>query len=212
MLDRRRVSSAHIPSSNFLYQGIKNISSFHPRRICLFERQNLSVSWDIVRNQSTRGVMCSFFARVPVYRQNSAPPFDQAIYTNSGSSQQEIRNFRQRWSKKKVRGKLGLEARENYKTTTPTVSTFIMSAPTNVTLFGNHPARRLRFGIYTGLPQSLTPQPCFFPSQRQIPASNPFRLGELLPFAGFSISLAISQSRPVVPALSLECLESQFRI
>ncbi|KOX67311.1 Protein slowmo [Melipona quadrifasciata] len=49
-------------------------------------------------------------------------------------------------SKKKVQSKFRLEARENYKTTTPTVSTFIMSTPTNVMLFGNHPARRLRCG------------------------------------------------------------------
>lgn len=50
-------------------------------------------------------------------------------------------------SKKKVQSKFRLEARENYKTTTPTVSTFIMSTPTNVMLFGNHPARRLRCGV-----------------------------------------------------------------
>ncbi|CAK9819824.1 hypothetical protein ANTQUA_LOCUS10327 [Anthophora quadrimaculata] len=50
--------------------------------------------------------------------------------------------------------------------------------------------------VYTSLASSLFPSPFPSPSQAngEIRASNPFRLGELLPFAGFSISLAISQS------------------
>lgn len=145
----------------------------------------------------TRGYASLLYLAV-VYRQNSSLPFDQAIYTNNGSSQQqEIRNFRQHGARRRcAKGSSGSKARGNYKTTTPTVSTFIMSTSTDVTLFGNHPARHLCFGIYIyiyipepplGLLYSL--HPCFFSGlYGEIRASNLFRLGELLPFAGFSIS------------------------
>lgn len=89
-----------------------------------------------------------------------------------------------------------LEARGNYKTTTPTVSTFIMSTSTDVTLFGNHPTSIFRslvfWNIYTGasLRTTLLPSSLFLLQslRGEIRASNLFRLGELLPFAGFSIS------------------------
>lgn len=47
------------------------------------------------------GCYAFLLCRVTVYRQNSSLPFDQAIYTNSGSSQQEIRNFRQRRARRR---------------------------------------------------------------------------------------------------------------
>lgn len=49
----------------------------------------------------TRGYASLLYLAV-VYRQNSSLPFDQAIYTNSGSSQeQEIRNFRQHGARRR---------------------------------------------------------------------------------------------------------------
>lgn len=104
-----------------------------------------------------------------------------------------------------------LEARGNYKTTTPTVSTFIMSASTDVTLFGNHPARRLRFGIYISeSPLGLLPSSLFL--LRSLQGDSSFESFSARRIASFRrIFYKLWQSCPVVPALSLECLESQFR-
>lgn len=176
------------PLYNFRFIHI--ISIYPNNRVCSkFRYRKKSIC--------TRGYASLLYLAV-VYRQNSSLPFDQAIYTNNGSSQQqEIRNFRQHGARRRcAKGSSGSKARGNYKTTTPTVSTFIMSTSTDVTLFGNHPARHLCFGIYIyiyipepplGLLYSL--HPCFFSGlYGEIRASNLFRLGELLPFAGFSIS------------------------
>lgn len=150
LIDNKNKNNKYIFHSHFIFfayplynfRFIHIISIYPNNRVCSkFRYRKKSIC--------TRGYASLLYLAV-VYRQNSSLPFDQAIYTNNGSSQQqEIRNFRQHGARRRcAKGSSGSKARGNYKTTTPTVSTFIMSTSTDVTLFGNHPARHLCFGIY----------------------------------------------------------------